>query len=365
MLMVFFLKNYCIIVSSVITIIMNSFIRLFLTFFLVLSSMKSLAQDPHFSQFYANPMYLNPSYTGLNYCPTWVVNYRNQWPALPGDYVTYNTSVDFGVQEVHGGFGLIALHDNAGSGVLKTTNISLLYSYHNYLSSTTLLTAGVQFGYFQRKLDTDHFFGDQIDELYGFIYPTGDDLANQAYWNVSYTDLSAGIALTMDKYWGGLAVHHLTEPSYAFLDENNTGKLPMKMTLHGGSIVFIKDLGWLNNSFLSRFSAFKPHFIFQKQGQSEQLNIGANLDGEKLGLGLAYRRGFNNSDAIIILMGYEFTQSASTAFFQKIRIGYSYDLTVSNLGVSSGGSHEISIRMQLPCIIKSPGLSPIPCPQLF
>ena len=75
-------------------------------------------------------MYLNPAYTGMTYCPTWVMNYRNQWPALPGDYVTYNTSVDFGVQQLHGGVGLIALHDNAGSGILKTTNISLLYSYH-------------------------------------------------------------------------------------------------------------------------------------------------------------------------------------------------------------------------------------------
>ena len=162
----------------------------------------------------------------------------------------------------------------------------------------------------------------------------------------------------------GVAVHHLTEPSYSFLDANNTGKLPMKFTLHGGSIVFIKDLGWLNNSFLARFSAFKPHVIFQKQAESEQLNIGANLEGEQLGIGLAYRRGFNNSDAIILLMGYEFNQP-SNSFFRKVRIGYSYDLTVSKLGVSSGGAHEISIRMQLPCIVKTPGTSPIPCPQLF
>ena len=163
----------------------------------------------------------------------------------------------------------------------------------------------------------------------------------------------------------GVAVHHLTEPSYAFLDLNNTGKLPMKLTLHGGTIIFIKDLGWLNNSFLNRFSAFKPHVIFQKQAESEQLNIGANLEGEQLALGLAYRRGFNNSDAIILLMGYEFAQSTSGTFFQKVRIGYSYDITVSKLGISSGGAHEISIRMQLPCIVKSPGTNPIPCPQLF
>ena len=359
----FLLKNYCIIVSSVQRINMKSFIQLFLTLFLLLFSMKSIAQDPHFSQFYANPMYLNPAYTGINYCPTWVLNYRNQWPALPGDYVTYSTTVDFGVQEIHGGLGLIALHDNAGSGVLKTTNISLLYSYHNYLSSSTLLTAGFQFSYLQRTLDTNHFFGDQIDELYGFIYPTFDPLANNDYLNAGYADLSAGLALTMDKYWVGLALHHLTEPNYSFLEANNTGKLPMKITLHGGSSVGIKDLGWFNNTFISRFKVFKPHLIIQKQAVSSQINIGGNLESDKMALGLAYRRGFNNSDAIIILMGYELNQSASAAFFQRIRIGYSYDLTVSKLGISSGGSHEISIRMQLPCIYKVPGQKAIPCPQ--
>ncbi|MBF25063.1 MAG: hypothetical protein CMP49_00890 [Flavobacteriales bacterium] len=342
---------------------MKFIFKFFFIILLFISSLRVTAQDPHFSQFYANPMYLNPAYTGINFCPTWVVNYRNQWPALPGDYVTYNSSFDFGLNEIHGGLGLIALHDNAGSGVMTTNKISLLYSYHSRLSSTTGLYAGFQFTYFQRKLNTNHFFGDQIDELYGFIYPTFDPLSAEEYFNVNYTDLSAGILLTQDRYWLGFAAHHLTEPNYAFLDSYNEGKLPMKITVHGGSKIVVEDLGWFNNTFLSRFTTLTPHFVFQKQAESEQINIGGLLSGDHLGVGLGYRRGFNNSDALIILLGYETTQNSSTAFFQGLKIGYSYDLTISKLGLSSGGAHEISLRMQLPCIYISPSQNTIPCPK--
>lgn len=312
------------------------------------------AQDPHFSQFYANPMYLNPSYAGSNFCPRWIMNYRNQWPALPGDYVTYNTSFDFGLNEIHGGLGLIALHDNAGNGVLTTNNISLLYSYHANISSTTTLSAGFQFSYIQRQLNTNQFFGDQIDELYGFIYPTFDPFSAEEYFKASYTDLSAGLLLTTDRFFVGAAAHHLTEPSYSFLEVYEQGKLPMKLTLHGGSRIVVEDLGWFNSTFLSKFSVFTPHIIIQKQANSEQINLGGSLSSDHFGLGLSYRRGFNNSDALIILMGYE---------LEKYKIGYSYDLTVSRLGVSSGGAHEISLQIQLGCFYKKPSQNTIPCPK--
>jgi hypothetical protein len=35
---------------------------------------KVTAQDVHFSQFYANPVYLNPAFAGANVCPRIVTN---------------------------------------------------------------------------------------------------------------------------------------------------------------------------------------------------------------------------------------------------------------------------------------------------
>ncbi|HKK66993.1 MAG TPA: type IX secretion system membrane protein PorP/SprF, partial [Bacteroidales bacterium] len=67
---------------------------------------KANAQDAHFSQFYANPLYLNPAFAGSDKCPRVNLNYRNQWPALGQTYVTYSLSYDQHVNAIQGGAGL-------------------------------------------------------------------------------------------------------------------------------------------------------------------------------------------------------------------------------------------------------------------
>ena len=54
----------------------------------------AIAQEPTFTQFYANPLYLNPAFAGSNKCPRVNLNYRNEWPNLSGNYVTYSASYD-------------------------------------------------------------------------------------------------------------------------------------------------------------------------------------------------------------------------------------------------------------------------------
>ena len=55
---------------------------------------KSFAQDPECSQFYANPLYLNPALAGVTICPKANANYRNQWPGIGKSFITYNVSYD-------------------------------------------------------------------------------------------------------------------------------------------------------------------------------------------------------------------------------------------------------------------------------
>ena len=88
-----------------------------------------LAQDPEFTQFYANPLYLNPAFAGTARCPRLALNYRNQWPALTGTFVTYTASYDQHVEALGGGVGLLVLNDKAGEATLTTTNVSGIYSY--------------------------------------------------------------------------------------------------------------------------------------------------------------------------------------------------------------------------------------------
>ena len=79
--------------------------------FLALLSVVSvdvLAQDPTFTQFYANPIYLNPALAGSTGCPRVAMNYRNEWPQLTGNYITYSLAYDSYVKSISGGLGFIA-----------------------------------------------------------------------------------------------------------------------------------------------------------------------------------------------------------------------------------------------------------------
>ena len=56
----------------------------------------SIAQDPHFSQFFSSPMTLNPAFTGkFNGQVRAAANYRNQWPTINRAYETGTVSIDF------------------------------------------------------------------------------------------------------------------------------------------------------------------------------------------------------------------------------------------------------------------------------
>src|SRR5262245_45456451 len=82
------------------------------------------AQDPQFTQFYANPLYLNPAFAGAARRPRVALNYRNQWPALTGTFVTTSVSYDQHVEGIQGGLGFLVTSDQAGKGTLNTTTIS-------------------------------------------------------------------------------------------------------------------------------------------------------------------------------------------------------------------------------------------------
>ena len=88
------------------------------------------SQDPTFTQFYSNPVYLNPAFTGSNGCPRLVTNYRNQWSGLTGNYQTTSFAYDQYVKSVSGGVGIIGLYDSQGRNTIQTSMLGLTYSYH-------------------------------------------------------------------------------------------------------------------------------------------------------------------------------------------------------------------------------------------
>lgn len=154
---------------------------LLLTIICVTGTLQDLqAQDPQFTQFYANPLYLNPAFAGTARCPRICMNYRNQWPNLSGTYVTYSASYDQHFDALSGGLGLLVTQDDQARGTLKTTSASLIYSYLLPVNREFSIKAGLQAGFFQKSLDrTKLNFGDMIDARRGFVWNTNEQIPSQ------------------------------------------------------------------------------------------------------------------------------------------------------------------------------------------
>ena len=149
------------------------------------------AQDPEFTQYYANPLFLNPAFAGSDRCPRMVMAYRNQWPAMSGNYVTQAVSYDQHINSIQGGLGLTVMHDQAGQNTLQTTRVTGMYAYQQQLHRKLTMRAALEASYFQKALDWSNLtFGDMIDPRRGFIYETADTPRGGTVKNV---DFGAGL----------------------------------------------------------------------------------------------------------------------------------------------------------------------------
>ncbi|MEN9700651.1 MAG: hypothetical protein RLZZ301_1849 [Bacteroidota bacterium] len=305
-------------------------------------SLQSWAQDPTFTQFYANPVYLNPALAGSSGCPRVSLNYRNEWPQLTGNYVTYAAAYDSYFKNISGGVGLIAMHDMQGQGTIQTSMIGASYSYYLKVNRKFRLMFGTQAAYYEKFLDWSKLtFGDMIDPRRGFIYQTGD--VPRGNGHRGFFDVSAGLVGFTKNFYFGAAVNHLNRPDESMI--LGTSHLPMKVTGHLGANIKLGQRGrYSSTTFLS------PNIIYQYQNGFQQLNVGAYLKYESFTIGAWYR----NRDAFILCVGIN---------TDKFRVGYSYDLTVSKLGNGiSGGSHEISMAINLKCKKPARDFRRISCP---
>jgi type IX secretion system PorP/SprF family membrane protein len=305
----------------------------------LLSSQKVFAQDPQFTQFYANPLYLNPALAGSKLCPRFCANYRNQWPGISGTYATTGASFDKMVYELHGGIGLLATTDEAGQGTIRTTTISGIYSYHQQISRTFTIAAAMEATFTQKSLDWSKVnFGDMIDPARGFVYQTGETPGPGSRSNL---DISTGIVGYSDYYFIGFSAHHLTQPNESLLT-SGTSTLPVKYTVHGGANIPVGD-------FRNPDIIVSPNMIWQQQQNFQELNLGLYVKKEAIVGGLWYR----NRDSFILLVGID---------KGNIRIGYSYDLTISRLTNTTAGAHEVSFAMGFKCKHSRPHYRPDFCP---
>lgn len=310
----------------------------------------SFCQDPTFSQFYANPLYLAPSFAGATEEYRFGINYRNQWPAVPGVFHTYSISFDKAMPDFNSGFGVLATYDVAGSGDLSTTNIGLLYSYDFNINKEWHVRPGVNFKFYYLGLDIYKLvFNSQLtgSGTTPSVYPPPFD-------NVADVDFATSALVYNDRIWAGFTFDHLLVPKTSFYGDEAT--IPVKLNMFGGVQIMKKTRLRMKTQ-----EVLSVALNFQKQAKFYQTDLGLYYYKDPLIFGLWYRGiPFVTSqagDALIGLIGIKTSQ---------LHIGYSYDFTISNLISSSAGAHEISLVYEFTSITmgsQKRKIRAIPCPE--
>jgi type IX secretion system PorP/SprF family membrane protein len=302
---------------------------------------KTRGQDPHFTQFFASPLTLNPAFTGLFDGDVRVAaNYRNQWPSINNAFSTATASVDMAIlrnrlpQYDRWGVGILALNDRSGNRILDNSHFSLSTAYHKGLDENGYhqLTVGFQGTYTSKTLDVSRAdFEDELTSL-GFTGVTSEVFSNSRV-QVNYFDMHTGLLYSgstngENSFYLGFSTYHVNRPDESFL--GGSFILEPRVTVHGGGQFPVGNDKILHTSMLH-----------QRQAGAFETVVGAALSADinhdeynpvNLYGGLWYRLG----DAVAPYVGVE---------FGSFRLGYSYDVNTSSLRTASNrrGGNEVSL----------------------
>jgi type IX secretion system PorP/SprF family membrane protein len=316
------------------------------------------AQDLHFSQFYANPLSLNPAmtaYMGGDHRAH--INYKNQWQSISNPYRTLGLSYDrhFLRDELDGnwvGGGIQIINDVAGTSKWSNLKLSLSASYILSLAENTYLSTGMQIGFIQRSFSmNDLYFDSQI-------LPSGVNTSLPSNENISdYSNSALDIGLgtligskpneRLDIY-AGLSFSHINRPKLGFNDL--TYKLRLKTTSHLGLTYKVQSNLYFQPSLILQKTSSADEFIF---GSSVAYDLTAAEDKSTFlcSAGFWYRQ----NDALIPYVGIE---------IESWKVGLSYDINTSDLISASDykGGVELSLKWEIPTF-KVRMAKAVPCPR--
>lgn len=308
---------------------------------MIVISFVAKSQDNQYSQFFANKIYLNPAFTGTEVCPRVILGFRDQWPGMQGEYVSYTASYDQTINKV--GFGVLFNSDDAGRGILKTNNVSLIASPKVRINHEWTASFALEGGIVSKRLDNSTLiYPNQLSStgLNGNPQEITEDKG------VLNTDFSVGALFYSSYLYFGYSMHHVMGPNISFAD-NPDGVLYRRHTSHVG--VNIDLPAPPHERRLGKAPRISPQIIFQQQGPARELNLGLYYTKNKFTSGIWYR----NEDSVILLMG---VQS------RKFSFGFSYDITISKLSNNTFGALELSTAYKFNCRFKKPGIPKAECP---
>lgn len=269
------------------------------------------------SQYMMNHYVLNPAIAGTEDFIPINLNIRNQWVNIKGAPVTQSLSAHAYLGK---NIGIGGCFFNDVTGPTRRTGMSVSVAYHLRLSKdyTRKLSFGLGGVFFQHYVDRNKLTTDVPEDM----------TILDGFNNQFCPDVNFGIYFSQtEKFYAGFSVLNLFEIKKDLFALSNRIKNPIKRTYYFNGGYFFN---------LGRDFGVEPSVLMQFQETTPlQVDINARFSYKKMiWLGASYRI----KDAVVMMFVFN---------MKKFAIGYSYDLTLSDIKKHSYGSHEINLTYRI------------------
>ena len=301
---------------------MNKFLSFLTAAFMCFASALYAQQDPQFTQFMHSKLIYNPGYAGTSEAICANVLARQQWVSFPGAPKTGLLSFDMPIGQMPIAIGLNVMNDQIGFD--KTLFARLALSYNRRVGAG-VLGIGVDGGILQKQINGEWIAPDGKNVYDPSIpsYVSGTLTASNPGLNKLTYDCGLGIFYSVaNKMYFGVSSTHL-----AAQDISASTSILFALARHyyivGGYTFNMGDGGQ---------HGLNPNIKIKSDASSTQIDLNVTYIYNKLlWAGVTYRM----QDAIAPMVGYRFLKDRS------LKVGYSYDLTLSKIKGYSSGTHEI------------------------
>jgi len=269
-----------------------------------------------YSQYMFNTLAINPAYAGSRNVTSATALYRKQWVGIEGAPETLTFTIDAPSRNKKIGFGLQVFSDKIG--ITKTNGAFGSYAYRIRMARGTL-SFGLQAGVSQYRAD----FNSVRLNTEGT-----SDVAFQENINKTLLTFGTGIYYNTDRFYIGLSSPQLLNNKLENFSVTNNN------VFTGQSLHIFLATGYVFP--LSTDFNLKPSILIKGvRGAPIEADINANLwIKDVVSFGIQYR-----TEADIAAM----IEIQATP---QIRVGYSYDRSVTKLVNFNRGSHEIMLRYE-------------------
>ena len=316
-------------------------LRIFWTIlFFFLFHLSSGQVDPLFSMYLNNTVMVNPAYAGSHEAIRLSALQRWQWVGIEGAPSTSSFTASVPVRDLNLGTGVSMLNDEIGP--VSSSSFAFDFAYHLKLSEEQVRVS-------ISSKNISSYSNRYRDELKGIYLSFGFKLGlnfnrinfGKLHSTTSYDpallsginnrtklNLGFGLYLYSARYYLGLGVPRLFYKvmDYEFLNQPKINFRNQPIYLNGGIVMD------LNPQF-----KFKPTFMLRYvNGIPPSLDLNADFIYEN---SFSFGFGARLGESVNFMMAYWIHDYVSFA--------YNYDLPVFNTSLLNGGTHEISITVEL------------------